>query len=72
VDERPLKAGGREAFRRWVNEKAYRGLQPTRRIYCISVVQHSVPILCRRKEDADLDAVIRASRPYIKTSWSCS
>jgi len=36
------------------------------------VVQHSAPMLCRGKRDADLDAVIRAGRPYVKTSWSCS
>jgi len=39
-----LKGNGREAFRRWVDEEAYRGLQLARRTYILyKVVQHGIP-----------------------------
>ena len=39
-----LKGNGREAFRRWVDKEAHRGLQPARRTYILCrVVQHGVP-----------------------------
>jgi len=62
VNKRPSKAGGREAFGKWVDKKAYRGLPACKRVYCIGVVQYSAPILCRRRGDAEIDVgvVIRA------------
>jgi len=54
-------------FGRWVDEGLIAGFPPARRIHYIGVVQYSVPIPCRRRGDAGVDAVIRAGRSYVKT-----
>ena len=50
VDERLLEGG-------WMrgSSQAFR----LRGVYCVGVVQYSMPILCRRKGDAEIDIVIR-------------
>ena len=68
---RSRKGGGWEALRRWVDEGLITGFPPARRIHYINIVQYSVPILYRRRGDAEVDAVIRAGRSYNKTCWSC-
>jgi len=42
-----------------VDERLIIGFSPVRRIHRIGVVQYSVPILCRRRGDAEVVAVIR-------------
>jgi len=55
VDERPLKAGGQEAFKRWVDKETYCGLPAYKCIYYIGVAQYSALILYRRRGGTEID-----------------